>query len=81
MRLDVLDRGHSFKTKALFLLIRVISRRPVPDVVKLLTYRPDFFGAPMSRLFQNVMRGPSTWSIGDRELMAAYVSSINHCVF
>jgi hypothetical protein len=81
MRLDILDRGHAFKTRSLFLLIRLISRRPVPDVVKLLMYRPEFFGTPMSRLFQDVMRGPSAWSVGDRELMAAYVSSVNHCEF
>lgn len=27
------------------------------------------------------MRGPSEWSVGDRELMAAYVSRINQCSF
>jgi uncharacterized peroxidase-related enzyme len=27
------------------------------------------------------MRGPSAWSVGDRELMAAFVSKINDCAF
>jgi hypothetical protein len=81
MRLCVLDRGHTLGIKALFAVIRLVTGRPVPDVVKLLKYRPRFFGGPMSDLFQEVMRGPSVWSIGERELMAAYVSDVNHCVF
>ena len=81
MRLDALDHGHSLGTKALFLLIRVVSRHPAPDVVKTLKYRPAFFGAPMSAQFQEVMRGPSAWSIAERELMAAYVSKTNECEF
>ena len=47
MRLDVLDNGHPFSTKALFAVIRVMSGHRAPDVVKTLRYRPDFFGAPM----------------------------------
>ena len=81
MRLDVLDHGHTFGKKALFVLIRLISRHRAPDVVRTLTYRPEFFGGPMSAVFQEVMRGPSEWSWGDRELMAAYVSKTNACEF
>ena len=81
MRLAILDRGHTFATKALFAMIRVVSRQPVPDVVKTLKYRSEFFGGPMGAVFQDVMRGPSEWSIGDRELMAAYVSKVNECEF
>lgn len=81
MRLQVLDSGHTMRKKALFVLIRLLSRHPVPDVVKTLTYRPEFFGGPMSTVVQEVMRGPSEWSIGERELMAAYVSTVNQCVF
>ena len=81
MRLDVLDHGHPIATKALFALIHLLSRHRAPDVVKTLKYRPAFFGSPISDLFQQVMRGPSEWSIGDRELMAAYVSKINACEF
>ena len=81
MRLAILDNGHSFGTKALFAFIRAVSRQPVPEVVKLVKYRPDFFGTPMQRVVQEAMRGPSTWSIGDRELMAAFVSKVNECEF
>ena len=81
MRLTVLDRGHSPGIKLLFTLIRIVSRHRAPDVVKTLRYRPDFFGAPMGEVFQAAMRGPSPWSVGDRELMAAFVSRANTCEF
>lgn len=79
MRLTVLDRGHSLPTKALFTLIRVMTRQPVVDAVKLARYRTDFFGA--GPLTHEAMRGPSEWSVGDRELMAAVVSQANDCPF
>jgi len=81
VRLDVLDRGHGLGTKALFAFIRAVSRRPVPDVIKLMKYRPEFFGAPFSALTHEVMRGRSEGSIGERELMASFVSKMNECEF
>jgi uncharacterized peroxidase-related enzyme len=79
MRLEVLDRGHRLRTKVLLALIRVVSRQPVVDAVKLAFYRPDFYGG--GDLTHEAMRGPSAWSIGDRELMAAFVSKVNECPF
>ncbi len=81
MRLDVLDRGHTLGKKALFVMIRVMTRVPVPDVVKTLMYRPEFFGTPMGFVFQTAMRGPSEWTIAEREMMASYVSKVNECEF
>src|SRR3569833_1277789 len=81
MRLQILDSGHSFGTKALFAIIRAMSRQPVLDVVKLVRYRPDFYGTPMSKVTQEAMRGPSEWSVGDRELMAAFIAYTNECEF
>jgi AhpD family alkylhydroperoxidase len=81
MRLSILDNGHSFGTKALFALIRMVSRQPVLDVVKLVKYRAEFYGDPMGALTQEAMRGPSSWSVADRELMAAFVAKINQCEF
>jgi uncharacterized peroxidase-related enzyme len=77
MRLAILERGHRLGAKALFAIIRTVSRQPVPDVLKLMMYRPDFFGNDMKSITHEAMRGPSEWSIGDRELMAASVSTEN----
>lgn len=81
MRLAVLESGHTLGKKALFVMIRLLTRHPVPSVIKTLTYRPEFFGGPMNKVFQEVMRGPSEWSIGEREMMASFVSKTNECEF
>src|SRR5262245_21959737 len=44
-------------------------------------YRPDFYGGPMKEFTHEAMRGPSAWSVADRELMAAFVSKTNECAF
>jgi AhpD family alkylhydroperoxidase len=79
MRLAILDSGHTFQMKVLFAFIRAVSRLPVPDAIKLNRYRPDFYGMPMRVITHEAMRGPSAWSVGDRELMGACVSQINAC--
>jgi AhpD family alkylhydroperoxidase len=81
MRLEILESGHGFGTKALFVFIAAASRRPVLDIVKLLRYRPDYFGKPMGGVTHEALRGASAWSVGDRELMAAMVAQDNECEF
>jgi uncharacterized peroxidase-related enzyme len=81
MRLAILENGHGFGTKALFAIIRAASRQPVMDVVKLVKYRADFYGDPMQAVTHEAMRGPSGWSVGDRELMAAVVAKTNECAW
>ena len=58
-----------------------MSGHPVPDAAKITFYRPDFYGTHMKKFTQEAMRGSSPWSVGDRELMAAYVSKINDSPF
>jgi AhpD family alkylhydroperoxidase len=81
MRLDILNRGYRPATKLLFLVIRLVTRRPLPDAAKLTFYRPDFYGARARAFTQEAMRGPAAWSVADRELMAAYVSAANDSPF
>jgi len=81
MRLDVLNRGYGPGTKLLFALIRLMSGHPVPDAAKLVFYRAGFYGALAKEFTHEAMRGPSAWSVGDRELMAAYVSKVNDSAF
>jgi uncharacterized peroxidase-related enzyme len=81
MRLDILNNGYGAGTKLLFAVIRLFSRHPVPDAAKLVFYRPDFYGDRAKEFTHEAMRGPSDWSVGDRELMAAYVSKVNDTAF
>ena len=81
MRLEILNSGYKPRTKLLFAIIQLFSRQPVPDAAKLVFYRPEFYGAQAKRFTHEAMRGPSAWSVGDRELMAAYVSKVNGSAF
>jgi len=81
MRLGVVENGHSIGRKALLLLVRVMLRSRPPDVVRTLLYRPTFFGNRMAAWTNSIMRGPSEWSVGERELFAAFTSQLNQCVF
>jgi uncharacterized peroxidase-related enzyme len=81
MRLDILNRGYSPGTKLLLRIIRLMSGRPVPDAAKLVFYRPGFYGSRAKEFTHEAMRGPSAWTVADRELMAAYVSKVNECAF
>ena len=81
MRLGILNHGYNWRTKLLFSVIQLFSRQPVPDAARLTFYRPDFYGSYAKALTHAAMRGPSAWSVAERELMAAYVSSVNDCPF
>ncbi len=81
MRLEILNSGYNRGAKMLFWMIKMFSGHPMPDAAKVIFYRPDFYGSPAKKFTQKAMRGPSLWSVGDRELMAAYVSSLNQCSF
>jgi hypothetical protein len=81
MRLAVVDTGHAPDEAALLDQIRERSGREPLGVVKTLLYRPDLFGRPFSQALDQVMRGPSDWSAGERELFAAFTSLLNQCPF
>ncbi|MEV6490340.1 carboxymuconolactone decarboxylase family protein [Actinoplanes sp. NPDC051633] len=81
MRPGILNHGYKPATKLLFTMIRLFSGHPLPDAAKLVFYRPDFYGNAAKRFTQEAMRGQSAWSVGDRELMAAYVSQANESAF
>jgi uncharacterized peroxidase-related enzyme len=52
----------------------------LPGITGLLNYRPET-GRPLSELAEVLLRGPSTLTRGERELIAAYVSRQNECAF
>jgi hypothetical protein len=81
MRLRTVERGDRFSARLFFAIVRLVSGFRASDVIRTLRYRPQFFGRPQTAHTQAVMRGPSEWSVGERELFAAFVSRMNQCHF
>ena len=81
MRLATVDHGHAPAEAAMLAEIGERSGREPLGVVKTLLYRPELFGGPFSEALDVVMRGPSEWSPGERELFAGFTSLLNQCPF
>ncbi|MFL6263191.1 MAG: hypothetical protein ACJ76Y_26135 [Thermoanaerobaculia bacterium] len=80
MRLERVRKGEGIKRLILPLRSWQVGGR-VPDIVRTLIYRPKFFGDAYNAWIQTVMRGPSKWSVWERELFASFTSRCNACVF
>jgi uncharacterized peroxidase-related enzyme len=52
----------------------------LPGIRALMTYRPET-SKPLNELAEVLLRGPSTLTRGERELIAAFVSSRNECTY
>lgn len=52
----------------------------IPQILHLIAFKPDR-SDPLGRFSEAVMRGPSPLSPGWRELIAAYTSALNQCLF
>lgn len=81
MRLDNVESDHRLPYR-LFLRFVIGGRgAEPPDVMKVLCHRPELYGYPFARLLNRLLRGPSEWTVGERELIGAYTSSLNQCPF
>ena len=52
-----------------------------PDTLRVILKNKAFFGVSMGAWTQAAMRGPSAWSIGEREVMAAMIAKWHACTF
>jgi uncharacterized peroxidase-related enzyme len=78
VRLEILDTKQKISAKIIAQLVRFLDGFS-PDIVKVFLYRKEFFGDGFQPSFHEVMRAGSAWTPGERELMAAFVSSKNAC--
>ena len=81
MRLPEIERGDGFANHLLISFISMVSGMRLPDAARVALYHKDFFGVPMGAWTQAAMRGPSPWSVAERELMACMVAKWNACAF
>lgn len=81
MRLPEVERGDTFGARALIGLISLVTGMRLPDAARVAFYHKDYVGGALGRWTQRTMRGPSEWSVAERELMAASVARWNACPF
>jgi hypothetical protein len=81
MRLEAVERGHAPDQAAALDAMRARFGAEPMGVQKTLRFRPEIFGYPFSDALQAVLRGPSDWSPGERELFAGFTSLLNSCHF
>jgi AhpD family alkylhydroperoxidase len=80
MRLPEIERGDSLGHRLLIRFISLVAGMRLPDAARVAFYHRDFLGV-LGEWTQAAMRGPSPWSVGERELMAALVAKWNSCDF
>jgi uncharacterized peroxidase-related enzyme len=81
MRLPEVERGDNLRHRMLIATISRMSGLRLPDAARVAFYRNDFAGPALGAWTQRTMRGPSGWSVSERELMAASVATWNSCPF
>jgi uncharacterized peroxidase-related enzyme len=81
MRLKTVEQGRKLRQRLMLGMMRLVIGSRVPDVLRIILHRSEFFGQPYYIWTQAVMRGPSEWSVGQRELFAAFTSHLNQCQY
>jgi uncharacterized peroxidase-related enzyme len=81
MRLPEVERGDGVRSRALIRVISVALGARLPDAARVAFYHKHFVGTALGAWTQHAMRGPSEWSVAERELMGAMVAQWNSCPF
>ncbi|MCG8349594.1 MAG: hypothetical protein MI924_17650 [Chloroflexales bacterium] len=82
MRLNLLEDNSNYTGAAKWLtpLLQRMSGS-IPGPIAVAAYNRSFFGAQWSVCLHKGMSQPQTWSRGEVELFAAFVSRLNECAF
>ncbi|MEV5835775.1 hypothetical protein [Nocardia sp. NPDC052112] len=81
MWLDAMESGQELPARIMFATMQRLGGTEVPAVMKVICYRHRYFGTPLSDLIQDAMRGPSFWTVAEREIFATRASQSNECPF
>jgi hypothetical protein len=81
MRLQVLDNGHRPLQKVALKLIKATSSGIVPGPILVMSYRRQFFGKHLAASIQEGLRAAKSWTLGEVEIFAAFVSKLNECKY
>lgn len=76
-----IDHDGRANDRVLNRFISLASGVRAPDAPRVTLRNKAYFGVSMGAWAQAAMRGPSAWSVGEREVMAAMVAKWNDCPF
>lgn len=79
--LHQIDRGACFNHRLLRRFISVASGMRFRGAARIALKQKALLGTSLGAWAQSAMRGPSAWSIAERELMAAMTAQWNACAF
>lgn len=78
MRLQILKNGYRPLQK---IILSILFGQRIPGPVAVMSYRRELFGKHLNAFFQQSMRSKTSWSKGEAELFAAFISSLQRCRF
>ena len=80
MRLGTMDSGYALIPRIKLATVRRLGGVAIEEAAKSFLYRPRW-GRPFAAILQSLLRGRSSWTVGERELFAAFVSRLNRCSY
>ncbi len=80
MRLQLIEQPRGLMQKLRFALLRAFMGR-IPGPILAMSYRRELCGKHLARCYQEGLRQAREWSVGEVEIFAAFVSSLNRCRF
>jgi hypothetical protein len=81
MRLQVLENGFRPLQKIILAFIKLMSGGNIAGPMLVMSYRRELFGKYLPACYQEGMRAAKSWTVGEVETFAAFVSSLNECHF
>lgn len=80
MRLALLEKPSGLVQRMRFAVLRALVGQ-VPGPVLALSCKRRLGGQHLARCYQDGLRRSKEWSVGEIEIFAAFVSSLNRCRF
>jgi alkylhydroperoxidase family enzyme len=79
VKLPRIERGEGLLARLRLGVTAMRVRERVPDVMRVLSYRPELFGRAFGEYASVVLHGPGSLGVGEREALAAWYSARLGC--
>jgi hypothetical protein len=81
VRLKILEDGYRPIQKIILRFIKAMSGGHIAGPILVMSYRRELFGKYLPGCYQEGLRAAKSWSVGEAETFAAFVSNLNKCKY